>query len=144
MLIKKSFSLIEVLVFTTILTIFFIAALSITVFFLKNFKNEQYKIIATHLLEEANEWIKEEKEKDWIEFLSHGNNQGITYCLENLNWNNQGNCQNYNLGTPNIFKREIVIRNISDSSVETNISVYWLETNGKNKISSKSILTIIE
>lgn len=144
MLTKKSFSLIEVLVFTTILTLFFIAAVSVSTFFLKNLKNEQYKIIATHLLEEANEWLKQEKEKDWIEFLSHTNQQGIIYCLKNLDWNNQGNCQNYNLGTPNIFKREMSIKIINNSVVEAEIFVYWLETNQENKVNSKSILTITE
>lgn len=140
----KSFSLIEILVFFTIASIFFISAVSITVFFIKNSKTQQYKIIASHLLDEASEWIKEEKETDWLEFSSRANQNGIIYCLKNLNWNNQGNCQNYDLGNPTIFKREVILTKINETTIQTDINIYWLEGNGQNKISKKLILKIIE
>lgn len=141
---KKSFSLIEVLVFTSILSVFFIAALSVSVYFLRNFKEQQYKIVATHFLEEAVEWIKFQKELDWNDFSLKSSLNGNIYCLNNLNWNNQGQCSSYELGTPKIFKRELFIKTIEASKIECLVSMYWLNFNGENNISSKIILAITE
>ncbi|MCX7956066.1 MAG: type II secretion system GspH family protein [Patescibacteria group bacterium] len=142
---KKSFSLIEILVFISILSVFFIAVLSVSVFFLRNFKTQQYKILATHLLEEAIEWIRFEKDFDWYYFSQKSSLSGKTYCLNELNWNNQFPCgENYSLGIPNIFKREVILRNLDSSAtkIEVIINVFWFDLNSTNKVSSKFILAI--
>ncbi len=144
---KNSFTLIEILVFTTIISIFFIAAMSVTVFFLKNIKTQQYKIIATHLLEEAVEWLKYEKESDWNIIASKdiNNGSGTTYCLNNLSWNQQGIC-NQSFGSPSLFKRELIIKQLNNpvTKIELTITVSWNDVGGVNKITSKQILSIIE
>ncbi|MCS6956231.1 MAG: type II secretion system GspH family protein [Patescibacteria group bacterium] len=143
---KKSFSLIEILVFMTILSIFFIGALSVSVFYLKTLKKEQYKILATHFLEESSEWIKSEKESDWNNFSSFSSSKGTVYCLENLSFKNINNCSGYNLGNPKIFKREITLKSLDSptTKIEATINVFWIEGNGENKVSSKLILAINE
>jgi len=144
---KKSFSLIEVLVFVSILSIFFVAALTVSVYYLRMTKSQQYKIIATHLAEEAVEWLKSEKESDWLQFVSYDTSyQGTRYCLENLDWSIANSCSGYNLGTPAIFKRELLIKNIGNpvSQVEADITVSWLENNRENKVSLKTVLTVLE
>lgn len=144
---KKSFTLIEILVFTTIISIFFIAAMSVTVFFLKNIKTQQYKIIATHLLKEAIEWLKYEKEFDWNTFALRDVNNGLgtTYCLNDLSWNSQGSCFQ-TFGSPLIFKRELIIKKLNNpvTKIELTITVSWNDVGSVNKITSKQILSIIE
>ncbi|GAB4219136.1 MAG: hypothetical protein Fur009_3750 [Candidatus Microgenomates bacterium] len=146
---KNSFTLIEILIFTSILSIFFIASLTVVVFFLKNYKTQQYKIVATHLLEEAYEWIKYEKESDWSNFTSFDINAGLgtTYCLTDLLINNPNNCLDTDvIGSPPIFKRELLIKNLDSptTKVEVTITVSWNEINGQNQIYSKQILSILE
>jgi prepilin-type N-terminal cleavage/methylation domain len=145
---KKSFSLIEVLVFVSILSVFFVAALTVSVYYLRMTKSQQYKIIATHLAEEAVEWLKSEKESDWLQFVSYDTStsyQGTKYCLKNLNWSTDNPCPE----TSAIFKRELLIKNIGNpgdpvSQVEADITVSWLENNGENKVSLKTVLTVLE
>lgn len=143
---KLSFTLVEVLVFVTILTLFFITAIVVTTYFLQTMKFQQYKILATHYAEEAIEWLKSEKEKDWEQFSSYDiSGNGTTYCFNDLNFNNLGSCENFSLAN-SLFKRELLIKNIGSpvSQVETIITVYWREKNAENKVFVKSVFSLIE
>lgn len=141
------FSLIEVLVFVTILALFFVAAMAVTIYSLRSMKTQQYKILASHLAEEANEWIKLEKENDWTEFIKHDTSgeTGTTYCLNDidLNWNNPYTCIEYSFGTPTIFKREVLIKN-HGNQVDTSIIVRWLDSETEKNIVINAIHNIIE
>ena len=124
------FTLIEVLVFVTVLSLFFISAVTITTFSLRNLKIQEHKIIATRYAEESSEWVKQEKEDDWQVFASHN---GTNYCLNSLSWTN-GLCSTYSLGTPGFFKRDLILSisgNPTDK-ITTVLTVSWLE-NGVNQ-----------
>lgn len=143
---KSSFTLIEILVFVTILTLFFISAVTVTTYFLQTIKYQQYKILATHYVEEAVEWLKSEKEKDWEQFSSYDSSgNGTTYCFNDLNFNSLGPCENFSLAN-SLFKRELIIKNIGSpvNQVETVVTVYWQERNTENKVFVKSVFNLIE
>lgn len=146
---KKAFSLIEVLVFVTIISLFFITAVTITIFSLKNSKIQEYRILATRFAEEGIEWVKQEKEDDWQLFTTRDDSggSGTTYCLNTLDWNNKTDCNEiYALGPPNIFKRKLLIVN-SGSPVDiisTDLTVSWLENNVEHKIVLKSVSNLWE
>lgn len=127
---RKGFSLIEVLVFISILSLFFLAAMTVGTYSLRDMKNNEYKIIASHLGEEAVEWLKNEKETDWENLLSKDNGSGTTYCLVNLDFNNLGECQDYNLGTPAIFKRELFLQNNQSQILNVTVTVSWQKVGG--------------
>lgn len=67
---KYAFSLIEVLVFVTILALFFISAAAVVTASLRNMKLNEHKIIASHCAEELLEWFRGEKETDWDVFIT--------------------------------------------------------------------------
>ncbi|MFA5770473.1 MAG: type II secretion system protein [Patescibacteria group bacterium] len=142
---KKShagFSLVEVLVFTTILGLFFVAALTITTFNLKNMKIQEHKILATRYAEEAIEWLKEEKENDWSDFITH---TGTNYCLNSLAWTS-GVCGTYSLGTPGFFKRDLLITNSGSpvDKVETTMTVSWEDMGTVLSVPIKTVFRILE
>lgn len=146
---KFGFSLIEVLVFVTILGLFFVAAVSVTTFSLKNMKINEHKIVATHFAEEGLEWIKSEKEGDWGVFIGKdtSSGSGTSYCLNDLNWSTIGNCgEVYPLGTPSSFKREVTLKNINTptSEVDIEIIVNWIEGNQTMNIPIKSVVNLWE
>ena len=144
---RKSFSLIEVLVFITILSLFFVAALAVTTFSLRNMKSAEYKILASHLAEEGIEWVKSEKEGDWTQFITHDTGGGTTYCLNNLKWISPTPCGDYTLGTPSIFKRELVVDNQAGTpvtSVDVQVTVSWREAGSVFSIPVKTVLSILE
>lgn len=147
MAMKKSFSLVEVLVFTAVLGLFFVAAVSVTTFNLKNMKIQEHKILATRFAEEGNEWVKQEKEDDWSIFIIHGSLAGNTYCLNSLNWNTFVNCgETYALGTPEFFKRELLITNSGSpvDQVNTTTTVSWKEGVNTFNVAIKTVFKLLE
>lgn len=150
---KKSssgFSLVEVLVFISVLGLFFTAAMSVTTFNLQSMKIQEHKILATRFAEEGIEWVKDEKETDWSAFILHDTNgTGTTYCLNNLDddWGILGNCgESYTLGSPPFFLRNLLIKNTGNpvERVDATITVSWKEgTNNKN-IQIKSVFKLLE
>lgn len=62
---KNSFSLVEVLVFVTIISVFFVMVVSSTIVAIRNMKYNEHKIIATHYAQELAEWLRAQKTIDW-------------------------------------------------------------------------------
>lgn len=60
-----AFSLIEVLIFTTILSLFFVVAVSVLTVSLRASKLNEHKILAKHYAEELYEWLISQKEQNW-------------------------------------------------------------------------------
>lgn len=147
-LFRNGFSLIEVLVFVSILSLFFVAAMTVAVFSLRSMKTAQYKILATHLAEESVEWVKSQKDSSWTQFITYDTSGGLgtTYCLASLDWSSKFSCPDYTLGTPAIFKREILITNSGTpvSQVNTIITVSWSDTNKEESVVIKTVHSILE
>ena len=68
--VKKSFSLIEILVVTSILSIFFVVTVSVLVVVLRNMKINEHKIYATHYVGQLEDWLRTQKELDLVDFSS--------------------------------------------------------------------------
>lgn len=153
MVFKKGFSLVEVLVFVTILSLFFVTALTVTTFNLRNLKIQEHKILATRYAEEGMEWVKQEKEDDWQNFTIHDDSTGTTYCINVLNWNTSNSstlydCNSYTLGNPvGIFNRSMVITNSAGPPVDqvsVVMTVSWMDNNMKQQVILKSVMNLWE
>lgn len=145
---KLGFSLIEVLVFVSILGLFFVAAISVTTFSLKNMKISEHKILAAHYAEEGIEWVRWEKENDWEVFVLKDtpSGTGTLYCLNSLTWS-IGSCgANYTLGAPPLFKREVTLTNSGTPASRVNIEVVvsWIEGSQTMNIRVKTVLNLWE
>lgn len=68
----KGFSLIEVLIFVTVFSLFFVMAAAVVTTTLRITKQNQNKIRATHYAEELREWLSSEKEINWGGSLCSG------------------------------------------------------------------------
>lgn len=139
---NKGFSLIEVLVFTAVLGSFFVAAMAVATFNLKNMKIQEHKILAARYAEEGVEWVRQEKEADWPVFINH--NAG-GYCLNSLGWNPPCG-ENYDLGTPAFFKRELTIAKSGSPTdqVEGAVTVTWKEGSNSFDVTVKTVLKPLE
>jgi len=78
----KAFTLIEVLVFTAILSIFFVSAASVTTMTIKQANINKNKIIATHYADELLNMIQSEREAGWDQFVSHAPTESKTFCVD--------------------------------------------------------------
>src|SRR3989344_1556770 len=123
----QSFSLIEIMIFIVILSIFFIMAASVVTITLRNMKYNENKIRATHYSNQLEEWLRSQKELDWggevcngcayptnfTQIVTQSGNVDDDYrtffCFNNSpieNWQNLGSCMDYSLDSK--FKREVI------------------------------------
>jgi len=144
---NKSFTLIEVLVFVSILALFFVSAAVITTASLRNMQINQHKILAVHYGEEGLEWIKGEKEKNWNAFTSKSGNSGNTYCLNSLSSSSLSSAESCSdsdhFGTPSIFQREATLTTDSNE-VKVEIIVKWSELGKEYSVPITTILSVWE
>ncbi|MEI6532937.1 MAG: prepilin-type N-terminal cleavage/methylation domain-containing protein [Candidatus Roizmanbacteria bacterium] len=90
---KNGFSLIEVLVFITILSMFFVVAASVVTVSLKDMKINENKILATQYAEQLAEWLYAQKESNWGG-TSYSSDCGTT-CSFTENVTKSGDNTNY-------------------------------------------------
>lgn len=168
---NKGFSLIEMMIFATILSTVFVVAISYVVNLMRTMKINEHKIIATFYAEELREWLKSEKEADWdafsqkagVEDGAPGGNDPITYCFNSdiaindtvvamgnsAKFPNQP-CTLYSGITgrpPVLFKREVMLTKdsvTSPTSVNANITVSWIEAGSEYSIPINAKFTVWE
>lgn len=154
---NKAFSLIEVLVFVSILSMFFVLAASVITFSLRDMKVNEHKIIASQYADELMEWLRSQKEVDWEAFYAKASLGGLIYCFNNQlgSTNNitdfsAGDCDNNYTGiqgqSPEIFKRQATLETVAGLSDQVNVlvEVEWKELGNTYKVPIKSVLTLWE
>lgn len=153
---RTGFSMIEVLVFVSILSLFFVTTAAITATSLKQMKISEHRIIASRYAEDLLEYLRGEKDEGWEEFVAKANTNGLTYCFNNpisentrLNSISSSACENYNgiVGSENpIFKREVTLR-VQDSfasQVTVNVLVRWREGGVEYSVPVNTVFSIWE
>jgi len=159
---KRGFSLVELLVFVSILSIFFIMAASVVTVSLKNMKFNENKIRATHYAGQVSEWLRAQKEVNWggeycngcaspvsfTEMASASGNQ-TTYCFNTNpidNWQSSGECPDF--GLDSLFKREILFTMTPTGGyvgeVSSTITVSWLDLGQERSIVTNTTYTVLE
>lgn len=131
-ILSKGFSLMEVLVFTTILSMFFVAAASIVTYMVRTAKINEHRILATRYGEELLEWARAERDIDWNAFTANADSAGSTvYCFDTTppTWTGAVSPCNYDLDSN--FKRTMTLRSLQAAGyifqVDVSITVEWLE-----------------
>jgi len=154
---KKSFTLIEVLIFVTILSLFFVVAAAVTIASLRNLKIQEHKILATRYAEELLEWLRGEKEENWGGELYNISNpvdsftekvsqwgSDQTICFNSLDWNNTSPC-NYSLDQ--FFKRSASFTwNPGNYIYQVNVAILveWQELGQTYQIPINTVFTVWE
>lgn len=170
MLKKMSFSLIEVLVFVTVFSLFFVIAASVVTVSLRNMKVNEHKIVASHYARQLEEWLRTQKEIEWggglcgtcnpypfttfTEIVTQGCS-GPTctnkFCFDNqsiLGWPSVGACDSYAFDLANFFKREVTFTSIPASGyvaqVNAKIAVQWQELGKTYDVTTKTVFSVLE
>lgn len=136
---KKAFTIVEMLVFGAVVSVFFVIALLAGSAMLRSMRTDENKILATRYAEELNEWLRGEKEKDWTNFKT---NASGTWCFntspipsydDSSSWHDtqRVSCGDGNYGLKGGFERRVVFSNLGsdpDNTVRADITVSWLES----------------
>ena len=154
---KKGFSLIEVMIFITVLSIFFVTAISIAVNTLKSMQVNEHRIIATHYADELLEWFRSEKQGNWQAFVNHilaftPSNTAPSSCLL---FNDEDNTHDWwttattdcistptQILPPMNYKRKVIFWYDSVSSrINVSITVEWKEGSITNTVPVQTTYT---
>ena len=146
---RGAFTLIEILIFTAIISVFFVVAAAVSAFSLSVMRTNENRVYATHYAEEANEWLSNEKDTtDWITFSARAG----AYCMNLLNWDTNSSCPEsgagaYTLGSEysRQFNRNIVLTELGAGGISASITVSWKDIGGNTlSVPIKTIYTQTE
>ncbi len=128
---QYGFTLVELLVFIAILSVFFVTAVTVAVASLRNIKTNEQRIMATRYAEEVAEWVRSEREADWPAFILHGSDFGQFFCFNQTPiqaWPtdpNPANCT-FNSLQPALFRRSMVLTTYGNNNqAKATINVSW-------------------
>lgn len=141
---KRGFTLLEVMIFTTILSVVLVSAAAFTTRLVYNLRINEHKILANVYASELLEWLNSEREANWNTVYNMASNSpGTTYCVN-------GNILVTTLSTdttvfripvagnpcgfdgitgrnPAIFRRELILVRNSTNQVTATVRVTWQE-----------------
>lgn len=138
---QSAFSIIEVIIFASMLSVVLVASVGYTVRLVFTMTHDRHKLLATHFAEETQEWLNGERQSDWEQFQNHSTfPSGTTYCVNNalalettLANLPTGACNFTGVGTasptnPLIFRRQLILskdRPETATRVTATIQVSW-------------------
>lgn len=130
---KKGFSLLEVIVATSLLSIILVASVSFTTSLIKNMEYNKTKLYATRHLDDLKEFVDGERLSDWSSFATNATLAGNKFCFNGLISDTTTipstlDCKNFNgvvnsVG-PKIFKREVTLSG-NINKVTATFEVSW-------------------
>lgn len=137
---KKGFTLLEVMIFTTILSMVLVSAAAFTTRLVYNLRINEHKVYANIAASELLEWVTSERESDWNTIYNAASDApGSRYCI-NSNLGLQTSITSFTAGAtcnfngitgrdPQIFKRELILVRNGINQVTATVRVTWLEGN---------------
>lgn len=78
---KNGFSIVEVIIATSILSVVLVAAAQAAGTAVQNTTVEEHKIYAANFAQEAVDWLNVQREIDWATFRNNSTHTGANYCL---------------------------------------------------------------
>lgn len=148
---KSGFSLVEVLIFVSILSLFFVVVAATTMSSLRTTKINERKILASRYAQEAVAWLKGQKETNWSSFVVYSAPTGTTYCFNTTPiaaWPSSGSCAAFGGLDPALYKREVTLTSIDCSGticqVNVAVAVQWQELEKTYNVPLNTIFSIWE
>jgi Tfp pilus assembly protein PilV len=142
---QKGQSMFEVVFTLAIIALITSAMVLLATFSIKNATYSRNKTLATRYSQDTVEWLREQRDADWLIFYSHiPSNYPQKNCLISIEtdtwpiWTTCGENDNIS-GT--VFKRELEFPNKSANSVTIKIIVSWMDSQGYHEVSSYTDFT---
>jgi len=145
--INLGFTLIEVLIFVSLLSIIFITFAALTTVTIRWSKINEHKIIASHNIEEIREWLRGQKEADFTGFIGKEGSwcfNSHEYPAGYSNWvlSSDPSCDH---SLDGIYKRTVVLANQdSDRKVLVSLHIDWNEGTQYFTIDERTLFSLHE
>jgi Tfp pilus assembly protein PilV len=140
---KLGQSLIEVVVSVSVISLILVTLVSAITFSMSNTQYAKSKAIATKHAQEAVEFIRSQRDENWLNVYSHSNNSpGSKYCLKSLGWPaGTGSCTSTDYITNTNYLREVILSRSGTDRINVNVIVYWIQGSHTSQVTVDSILT---
>lgn len=94
---------------------------------------------ATRFGQEAFEWLRGEKDKDWSAFSERSD---VTWCLPTIAWPSQpGPCGPDTKIADTPFTREAELNTLDAGKIQIGVRVYWTDSRGEHSSRVDSVFT---
>jgi hypothetical protein len=136
-------SLFEVMFAVAVAAIIMMSVVSLSKQTISSADFSKNNALASRYSQEATDWVREERDNDWITFYNRANTNP-TVCLESLAWGGSPPCPDM---TGTVFNRTVTLQqvdldgNLGDESVEAEVIVTWTDGRGMHQVSVISRLT---
>ncbi|OGK20023.1 hypothetical protein A3C23_03505 [Candidatus Roizmanbacteria bacterium RIFCSPHIGHO2_02_FULL_37_13b] len=145
---KAGFTLIEVVIFVSLISVIFVTFAALTTTTIRWSKINEHKILASHNTEELREWLRGQKEADFDGFVAKNG----SWCFNShafpddySSWisSSDPSC-GYTLDN-NIFKRTVTLTSQENGNkVLISIHTEWFEGSQFYKIDEKALFSLYE
>lgn len=134
---KEGQGLIEVLTALAVVLLVVVALIKATTVSMKSSDFSKTQTQATSYAQEAIEWIRSERDRDWGNIADRATSEpGSKYCLASLDWNNPDSCGNGDedlLVADSRFKREVTVKDVTGDRIEIEVIVIWQDASGEHQ-----------
>lgn len=130
-------SMFEVVIALFIISMIIVGVVSLSTNSLSNSIYSRNKSLSGRYSQEAIEWLRSEREKDFESFVTHANTP--TYCLDTLAWTNIGTCSSSEIIANTIFTREVAFSTYAVSGknlIEASVTTFWNDSRGYHEARS--------
>lgn len=132
-------SLFEVVLSLAVITVIIVALIILAANSIKNANFSRTQTLATTYAQEANEWLRSERDKDFDAFSD--NALVPTYCLVDLSWDNPSACGANDFISGTTLQREASFTIDSPTSIEVEVVVYWEDSQGSHEVRTTTDFT---
>ncbi len=143
---NKGQSLFEVIFALGIASLILVAAIALTTSSLRSSTFSKNSLVATQLAQQASEWLRSERDSDWVSFSARASATGTTWCLVDTSWPVvTGACSGTMSGT--IFSRSATLTSRDTNndtiidSIDADVSVSWEDGQGTHTSKNQTTLT---
>ena len=139
---QRGQSLFEVVVAIAISALVVTAIVSLATNSIQNTSYSRDKTLASGYVEEAMEWLRQERDNN-VEFKTKATTTaGKSYCLDDLStWPALSDCTSDQFIGDTNFKRTLSFPYYNEDYVEARITVFWKDSKGTHEVSSSTDLS---
>lgn len=134
-------SLFEVVLALAIVSLIIVGVVLLASSSIRNSTFSRNKTQAQRYAQEATEWLRGERDRDWTLFSQ----KALTpiWCLPVLAWGSAkiGACSDTDVIVGTTFRRELSFSTIDSNTIATEVDILWNDNQGLHEVKSSTIFT---
>jgi type II secretory pathway pseudopilin PulG len=137
-------SLFEVVVAVGVFALITAAIVGLATSSIRNTTFSKNNALATRYSQEAVEWLRTQRDTDWLAFRAHASATPPRYCLGDLSWINIDSCDplNENEAIPEtVLFREVSFSNVPETVVTATVKTFWTDSQGTHQVEVSTVFT---